>query len=1102
MSRSKALQFETAESGLFFLMLMALLIIAASHVALAQVTASISGRIEDPSGAALPGANVTVTSLETGAVRTVPSDEGGNYRALSLPVGRYEVKAERTGFQTEIQTGITLVVGQQAVVNLSMRVGQVQEQVTVTGEAPVVNTTTASVSGLVGEKEVKELPLNGRSFDQLITLNAGTVNFTTLRATGSGTSGGNRFTVSGRRPTENYFLLNGVELTGPTQDTAVPWGASGQLLGVDAIREFNVVTDAYGAEYGKRAGAQVSIVTQSGTNQLHGSMFEFLRNSVLDARNFFDKATIPPFKRNQFGGAAGGPIKKDKTFLFGNYEGLRYRLGTSSVALVPDANARRGLLPDPVTGVPTPVPGLQPGMLPYMAYWPEPNGPNLGGGVAVAYASPAESIREEYGTVRLDHTFSGEDTLSGNYTIDDGAHINPLQDPLFADNILLRYQLLSLQETHVFSPSTINVFTAGVARAGFSYSSPPITPLPASISFFPGRLPGLLTVGGGSGVGGSISTLVPAGPTTGNFVIDYRTIFTYTDQVQVIKGSHQISVGAWFQRLRDNGFNPASSLARVSFSNLQSFLQGTSLQIQAAQFGGTTNQWRQFLGAWYVQDSVQLRPNLNLRIGVRHEFTNGWNDPTGRASNFVYSNGVIQTNPLIGNSSLTENNARWLFSPRVGVAWDPFGKGKTSIRAAFGTYYDLQDVFTGNLGGRAPFDAVATFTNAAFLSVIPIDTAALSRRAVCGPGIPQPCVTYQPRGFPPTFKTPTVEEWNFSVEQQITPNMSFRASYLGSEGYHEVVIMDPNTIRPQICSDAAGCVSGGINAVRGFAPQGKTYVPVGTRPNPFMANGQFYWNFEGTSSYNALQVELKKRFSRNLEFKGNYTWSKNMAEGENGGLGQSKNTTDIMTPYNVGLNRGPAPMDFTHQVSISGSYELPFGNGKTWLGGVSGVADKLAGGWQFNWIVSAVSGYPLIPTIGANVSGNGDLQPPDRPSWNPTFTGKVVTGNPRQWFDPHAFIVPTSGTFGNVGVGVIRSGGLGDLDLSLFKNTALTERLKLQFRAEFFNVLNRANFGFPSQVVFSGGQFTANPTFNPTAGFITATTTSSRQIQFGLKLNF
>lgn len=335
--------------ALFNIFLVVLLLLAMSHSSLAQVTASITGRVEDTSGAAIPGVTVTVTSLETGAARTIEADDAGSYRAVSLPVGRYEVKAEKAGFKTAVQTGITLTLGQQAVVNLDLQVGQVQQQVTVTSEAPLVNTTTAPTSGLVEEQEVKDLPLNGRSFDSLIALNTGAYALTSLKNSGAGAQTGNVFSISGRRYGENEFTLNGVEYMGPSQVHSVPGGVSGQLLGIDAVREFNVLTDTYSAEYGKRAGGQINIVTMSGTNQLHGTAFEFVRNNVFDARNFFDDPTLPkrlpPFKRNQFGGALGGPIKKDKTFVFGNYEGFRQRLGLSQVATVPDSNARQGKLP-------------------------------------------------------------------------------------------------------------------------------------------------------------------------------------------------------------------------------------------------------------------------------------------------------------------------------------------------------------------------------------------------------------------------------------------------------------------------------------------------------------------------------------------------------------------------------------------------------------------------------------------------------------------------------------------------------------------------------------------------------------------------------------
>src|SRR5271169_5441919 len=318
----------------------------------AQVAAAISGTIEDPTGAGVGGAKVIVTDAETGASRTTTSDESGNFRVLSLAPGPYELRIEKTGFQAAVRTGINLKVAQQAAVNFKLAIGEIVQEVTVAEDVPVVNTTTSATSGIVGEREIKDLPLNGRSFDNLITLNPGTINYSAMKSANTSTSNGNTFSVAGRRTGENLFLLNGVEYMGTSQLAVTPGGASGELLGIDAVREFNVLTDTYSAEYGKRAGAQVSVVTQSGTNALHGSVFEFVRNSVFDSPGPFDQGNVPPLKRNQFGAALGGPLKKDRLFLFGNYEGFRESMSVSNLSVVPDSGtpttpkARQGYLPN------------------------------------------------------------------------------------------------------------------------------------------------------------------------------------------------------------------------------------------------------------------------------------------------------------------------------------------------------------------------------------------------------------------------------------------------------------------------------------------------------------------------------------------------------------------------------------------------------------------------------------------------------------------------------------------------------------------------------------------------------------------------------------
>ncbi len=315
------------------------------------VGASIWGTVKDGAGAGIPAANVIIRNLETGAERKLTTDSGGRYVAPSIAVGQYQVTAAKEGFSSQTKTGINLVVGQTSTVDLTLPLGELKQVVTVEESPSPVSVSTQQTSGLVSERQVKELPLNGRSYDNLMSLNPGIVNYTSQRSGGVGTSNsavGNMFVVSGRRAQENLFLLNGIEYTGASEINLSPGGASGQLLGVDAVREFNVVTDTYGAEYGKRSGAQVSIITASGSNQIHGAAYEFLRNSALDARNFFDQGSIPQFQRNEFGGALGGPIKKDKTFIFGNYEGFRQHLGLSDVTLVPNNAARAGYLPAPM----------------------------------------------------------------------------------------------------------------------------------------------------------------------------------------------------------------------------------------------------------------------------------------------------------------------------------------------------------------------------------------------------------------------------------------------------------------------------------------------------------------------------------------------------------------------------------------------------------------------------------------------------------------------------------------------------------------------------------------------------------------------------------
>ncbi len=1074
--------------------------LSAAPLARAQVNAAISGTVTDPSQAAVSGATVAVKNTETGAVRTTTTDGLGRYQVASVPVGGYEIDVAKQGFARVARTGIRLVVGQDATVDVRLSVGSVSDQVTVSGDAPPVSLSTADISGLVSEQQVTNLPLNGRSYDELLTLNPGVVNFTFEKTGGIGVSNstmGNNFVVSGNRPQQNLFLLNGVEFTGAAENNMQPGGTSQQLLGVDAVQEFNLLRDSYDAGYGKRPGAQVLIVTRGGSNQFHGSAYEYLRNSAFDARNFFDGNSVPGFERNQFGGSFGGPIQKDKTFFFLNYEELRQDLHQTGVDLVPDDQMRAGFLPCKlITPAPTvcPTSGVQfVGVSPLINLWPAatPGSPDFGG-VAEAFNNPLQTIRDHFGTARIDHIFSDKNSLNVVYTVDDSNDFTPTNFNAYDTDVdTLREQVLTAEETHIFSPTWLNVGRLGYSRAGWFFTGEPTPGSPAA------SLPGFLlgdpigaAVVGGSAASNPAATLSGAGANNGSNLRVARNLFTYDDHVSVTLGRHQFSAGVWFQRVDSNENLALSQYGQATFTSLQTFLQGTASTFLYDPTP-TPLGWRTWLGAWYAEDSIRLGSRLKLTIGFRDEFTSGWNEAHGRAANYTYPGGIISSTPTIGSSEFTVNNAKFLPEPRLGLAWSPFNSQKTVLRAGFGMYNDLQDALGYRTDQNAPFNPTYSLPNAP-VSGFPINPLA-----------PVPATAkLSPGGVQPDLQTPTLVSWSLRLQQQLTTNTSLTVGYVGSHGYHELVGVDANEPFPVICPAAPCPAVYPATFPAGIAgtpvPAGTYYVPTATRANPALVNTWTYFS-EGSSSYNALQVDLNHRFSGGLVLRGVYTWSKTIDDGDS--LNSTTSGSEpalVSNPFDLAADKGLANFDVRNAAAISASYALPFGPGKAFLQNASGVGKTLVSGWTINSIVTLQGGFPFTPQLSYNSSNNGDTKNPVRPSVNPAFSGPVILGSPNQWFNPAAFVAlpSASGFYGNLGRDTLEGPGLATWDFSASKDTQLHEGLRLQFRAEFFNILNRANFSFPNPVAFTPSGV------SPTAGVITSTATSSRQIQLSLKLLF
>ena len=1032
-----------------------------------EIGGTISGTITDPSGASIPNVTVTVRNLGTDEARKTTTGPDGSYLVPSLISGNYEVRVEGTGFQTEIRTGISLAVAQHAVIDVQLVVGNQTQTVEVTAGAPLIEASSSALSGLVDDTQMRALPLNGRDFFSLTYLQPGVVPTLNAGPNPWGQGGITKAAVNGLRPTYNNVTIDGTDVNDPTYNIP-PGGASGDFLGVESIREFRVLTNTMSAEYGRNAGAAINAITQSGTNKFHGSVYEFVRNSALDAKNYFDLAdrSIPYFSQNQFGGTIGGPIQKDRTFFFGNYEGFRQQLSKTNVATVPDENAHNGILPDPNNPGQTINVGVNPAIAPYLALYQLPNGPNFGDGTAELITSLTQPTTENYGVIRVDHKFSEKDSVFGRYIIDFSDLSNPYLSTLtpgFPAKQDRHNQFLTLSETHLFGGTWLNEFRFGFNRTQYAASANNSNPgLSISVLDPTGPL-GLIQVGQLSAIGNSVLFPINSAGNT----------FQFLDAVSVNKGHHFVKFGADIRRVQMNGIFDLYSGGNYTFNTLQDFLENQPFSYFGALPGSNSNRgYRQSLFAFYVQDDYKILPQLTMNFGLRYEYNTSPTEAHNLNVNIRHP--LTDTNVTLGDPLY--HAPKNMFGPRIGLAWTPFRDGKTVVRAGFGIFYDqLWMNLYGNTRWSPPHYHTTFFLSPEFPDPLAMNGGAI------------PVGINSPIQFNPS--QPYAMQYNLNIQRELTSSMALTIAYVGTRGVHLPSQQAVNPPTPIVEPD--GSLFFPANAPR----LNRNFGPVS---DILMAANSFY---------NAFQATLNKRLSQGLDFQISYTFSKSIDDVS--GPYPTDWTTDPaipQNPFDLQASRARSSFDHTHVLVANFNYQLPFGHGQRYGADSAAVVNGILGGWAISGITTAETGNPFTVLLGFDQCQT--IDPPCYPNVDKPLLR--VTGHANQWYDPAAFSLQPVGTLGDSPRNVLLGPNLFTLDFALRKTFRLSDRFNLEFRSEFFNITNRPNFASPNNTrdpTGSGGKGDVvinDPSGLPVgnAGQIFSTVTTSRQIQFALKLMF
>ena len=1092
------------------------------------VGATMSGTVSDTSGGVVPGANISVKNVATGITRATVTNGAGLYSVPNLQPGPYEITAAASGFNTDVRSGITLNVGQELVLNFTVKPGMAVQRVEVNAEAPTVNLANATLGGINDSTTVAELPLNGRSWTDLATLQPGvhlSQNQPPINAGDRVKRGlGLELTISGGRPQQNNYMLDGVNIN--DYANAGPGSVLGGNLGTDAVAEFSILTTNYSAEYGRTSGGVISAITKTGTNQFHGSAYEFIRNEALDAANFFDNASghgKPPLRRNQYGGSAGGPIQKDKTFIFGDYEGVKQASGSTSIQNVPSLAARGGtlfynptavdqnnVLIGPPDGCSDPTksgtctltvdPNIANFLKSNLIPLPDPGTVAAGSNSGQYRFIAMQNTLENFFTIRADHTFSDNDRIFVTYLFDKASQSEPDEYATkLLHNPMLR-QMVAIEENHVITPSLLNSVRVGFNRDNVESPSGATANNPAagdtSLGFVPGSTVGNIVINsdGLAGYSGGLDVAAP-------FKFHWNSIQAY-DNLFYTKGKHSMKFGVNIERLRGNTFGADFPGGQLIFSGnagndtgLSDFLTNRSADINADVPGTVTGRGiRQTIFGAYFQDDTHLRPNLSLNWGLRYEMASIITEQSGKLSNLRVLNSAMP-NPFLGSPYIM-NPTKRNFEPRVGFAWDPFKNGKTSVAGGFGLFdvLPLPVEMGSGVDGSFPFDIAYSATSlpgpyAPNISSCPTPPVGAYCQAQANQSSRYYVMQFNP-------KRNYVMQWNFNLQRQLTPGTSLMVGYVGARGRHmrfqaDDVNMVYPTLTPQgyvwPIPNTAPCSPGGPSTCA---------WPV---LNQFMGRTQMAI-FDGNYYYNGLQVQVKKAMGHGLQVEGSYTWSKNIDDG--GGSVASdpfRNSISTLLWFCERCRRSLSDQDQRHNLTANYVWDIPT------PASFAGPAKAILGNWEAGGILSIQSGTPFTVLVDGDPLGENNTDPfqyPDKVN-GPGCANPVNPQNANGYVKLQCFTAPNpSNRLGTSGRNSLIGPGLIDMDFSLFKNIPLpkiSESFKAQFRTEMFNVFNRPNFTSPNdnRVIMDSTGATRS-----TAGVFTLTNTTSRQIQFALKLSW